>query len=589
MSAVTGSLKPGSVSPRRRRIDWVRLDPWRTLLLAVLALSVGTPLVFLVLGSFSTARMPSQFTFNTLTLKNHIEVWSDPGTWAVFGNTFWYVIGSTVSAVAIAALLAWLVERTDMPGKIWVYAAIPMTLAMPGMLQAMAWVLLLSPKIGLFNKSLMQAFDLESAPLDIYSIGGMIFVETFRLVPAGFLMLSPLLRNMDPALEEAAAMSGASNTQIFSRITARLLAPGLAAIAIYQGITALEVFEIPGILGLPSGVFVFSTKIYAIMHSSSFLPNYGQANALATFYLAIAVVATLAYGRVLTRSERFSTVAGKAFRPRRKALGGWRHAALGLVGIYLLLSLLLPTLVLLYISFMPYLQTPSLASLTRATLDNYRAIFSMNSLSVVLWNTATLALVTSLATVAASVLISMVVVRSRFWGRKLIDLLAFVPHSIPGIVTGIAMLWVFLVLDRLGVGLFGGIWSVCIVFTIGFLAYGTRAMSAAILQIHKDIEEAAFVSGAPTWQVMRRILLPLLLPACMGIALWTILQSIRMASQPLILLEGAKNEVLAVTIWNLWGEGQAAQVGAIGVMMIAAMLALATLLRLVASRFDIAR
>ena len=153
MSAVTGSLKPGSVSPRRRRIDWVRLDPWRTLLLAVLALSVGTPLVFLVLGSFSTARMPSQFTFNTLTLKNHIEVWSDPGTWAVFGNTFWYVIGSTVSAVAIAALLAWLVERTDMPGKIWVYAAIPMTLAMPGMLQAMAWVLLLSPKIGLFNKT----------------------------------------------------------------------------------------------------------------------------------------------------------------------------------------------------------------------------------------------------------------------------------------------------------------------------------------------------------------------------------------------------------------------------------------------------
>ena len=589
MSAVTGRLDAAAAPSGRRRIDWARFDPWRTVLLAILAILVGVPLVFLVLGSFSTARMPSQFMLGTLTLKNHIEVWSDPGTWNVMGNTFQYVFGSMLTAVVIAAMLAWLVERTDMPGKIWVYAAVPMTLAMPGMLQAMAWVLLLSPKIGLFNKSLMQALGLEHAPFDIYSIGGMIFVESFRLVPAGFLMLSPLLRNMDPSLEEAAAMSGASNVQTFWRITARLLAPALAAIAIYQGITALEVFEIPGILGMPSGVFVFSTKIYAVLHSSSFLPNYGQANALATFYIVIAIAATVAYGRVLARSERFSTVAGKAFRPRRRALGGWRWLAFGLVGVYLLLALVLPALVLLFMSFMPYLQAPSLASLSRATLDNYRAILSMTSLTVVLWNTVTLAVVTSVATVAASLLIAMVVVRSRFWGRKLVDLLAFLPHSIPGIVTGLAMLWVFLALDQLGVSLFGGIWSVCIVFTIGFLAYGARAMSSSLVQIHTDIEEAALVSGAPAWQVMRRVLLPLLLPACLGLALWTILQSIRMASQPLILLEGAKNEVLAVTIWNLWGEGQAAQVGAIGVMMIASMLLLAMLLQWGASRFDLAR
>ncbi len=588
MSAVTQRLAPGASAPAFRRLNWSRIDPWRTLLLVAIAAAVFVPMLFLVLGSFSTARSPSQFTLETLTLKNHQQVWSDPGTWAVFGNTFWYVIGSTTVAVTIAGMLAWLVERTDMPGKVLIYAAVPMTLAMPGMLQAMAWVLLMSPKIGFFNKTLMGLFGLENPPFDIYSLGGMVFVESFRLVPAGFLMLSPLLRNMDPALEEAAAMSGASPAQTFWRITARLLLPGLAAIAIYQGITALEVFEIPGILGLPSGVLVFSTKIYAVLHSSSFLPNYGEANALATFYLLVAFAASFAYARVLSRSGRYSTVAGKGYRPRLQRLGRWRWLVLSLVVIYLLLALVLPALVLLYTSFMPFLQTPSVASLSRATLDNYRAIFSMRSMPVVLGNTLQLALVTCVATVVASFLISMVIVRSRFWGRRIIDMLVFLPHAIPGIVTGLAMLWVFLAIDQMGASLFGGIWSVCIVFTIGFLAYGTRAMSAALMQIHKDIEEAAQVSGASAFQVMRRIFAPLLLPAFLGLGLWSILQSVRMASQPLILLEGAKNEVLAITIWSLWGEGQAVQVAAIGVLMIAVMLVLAAGLRLLSRRYSFA-
>ncbi|MFN4283798.1 MAG: ABC transporter permease [Alphaproteobacteria bacterium] len=569
----------GAAFARRGRFN---LWPW--LLLILVAAAVFLPLVFLVLGSFSTASMPGAFSFDTLGMQNHIRVWTDPGTGAVFFNTLWYVLGSMVVGLGIAILLAWLVERTDMPGKIWIYAAVPMTLAMPGMLQAMAWVLMLSPKIGFINRSLMDWFGLAEGPINIYSIGGMVFVEGLRLVPTAFLMLVPLLRSMDPTLEEAAAMSGAGGASTLRKITIRLMLPGLVAVAIYQFITALEVFEVPGILGLPSGIYVFSTKIFAALNPATFLPNYGEANSLALLYLVVAIVATIAYSRVISKAERFSIVTGKGYRPRIQALGAWRYPALALVVLYLLLSVVLPTLVLAYISFMPVLMSPSLASLSRATLANYRAVFEMEQMRVVLWNTGIMVLITSTATVAISFCISLVVVRSKFWGRKLLDQLVFLPHAIPGIVIGLAMLWLFLKGDKLGLALFGTIWTVCIVFVIGFMSYGTRVMNAAILQIHKDLEEAAQISGAPQWRVMWRVFVPLLLPAFVSVWIWTALHAVRIAGQPLILTEGEQNELLAVTIWNLWGEGEAVMVGAIGTLMILALLLLTLVLRVATVR-----
>ena len=557
-----------------------RLNPWPTLLLAIVAAVVILPLIFLILGSFSTARMPGEFSLATMGMQNHIKVWSDPGTVAVFTNTAIYVAGSTALGLSFAIILAWLVERTDLPGKLWIYAAVPMTLAMPGMLQSMAWVLLLSPKIGFINKTLMNAFGWETAPLNIYSLGGMIFVEGLRLVPTAFLMLVPLLKSMDPSLEEAAAMSGANGLRTLRKVTLRLLLPGLMAVGIYQFITALEVFEVPGILGLPAGIYVFSTKIFAALNTANFIPNYGEANSLALLYLVIAVIATIVYSKVIAKSERFSIVTGKGYRPRIQKLGAWRYTAFALIGFYLLFSVILPTLVLAYISFMPFLQTPTLASFSRFTWANYKNVFEMEHIRVVLWNTIWMVLVTSTATVAFSFAVSLVIVRSKFWGRKLLDQLVFLPHAIPGIVIGLAMLWFFIKFDKLGFSMFGSIWSVCIVFVIGFMSYGTRAMNAAILQIHRDLEEAAQTSGAPQWRVMWRVFVPLLLPTFVGVWIWTALHAVRMASQPLIMTEGESNELLAVTIWNLWGEGYAVVVGAIGTLMILSLLLLTLLLRL---------
>lgn len=546
---------------------------WSLAVLAVVVLLVATPMLFLVLGSFSAARLPADFSLSTLTVANYVKVWSDPGTYAVFVNTLVYAFGSAALGISIATILAWLVERTDMPCKTLVYIGVPLTLAMPGMLQTMAWVLLASPRIGFLNKAAMATFGLEAAPFDIYGMGGMIFVEGLRTVPTAFLMLVPLLRAMDPSLEEAARMSGAAPLSCFRRITLGLMVPGLLAVMIYQFTTALEGFEVPGILGLPAGTFVFSTKIYSALHSATTVPAYGEANALAMFYVVVAIISSYVYGRVISKSERYTVITGKGYQPRLSHLGGWRWPALGFTVLYIALSTIIPFLVLAYVSFIPYLQPPSLAAFSRMTLDNYVKVAHTDQLISTLWNTLTMTLAASTATVIVSAAISFVIVRSKFWGSRLLDQLAFFPHAIPGMAMGLALLWIYLQIDKLGTGLFGSIWAIVIAFTISYMAYGTRALNAAILQVHKDLEDAARMSGAPDWRVIARIFFPLLLPALGGVWIWTALHVVRVASLPLILADGPSNEVLAVLIWNMWDQGSVEVVGAIGTLLMVTLFA----------------
>lgn len=545
------------------------MSVWHLIVFAVVGASVVTPLVFLVLGSFSTASLPTEFTLSELSTVNYEDVWFDPDTYSVFANTFIYVIGATAFGISLAASLAWLVERTNIPGKIWIYAGVPMTLAMPGMLQAMAYVLLLSPRIGFINKAIEP---LGLGPINIYSLGGMIFIEGLRLVPTAFLMLVPLLRSMDPSLEEAAAMSGANPRSTLRKVTLRVMLPGLLAISIYQFMTALEVFEVPGILGLPASIYVFSTKIYSILHSVSVIPAYGQANALAMIYVVIALGATWVYARVIAKSERFTIITGKGYRPREVSLGKWRWVAFGVVFLFLMFSIILPFLVLLFVSFLPFLQAPSAAAFASMSFEHYIELWKTPLIGKVMSNTVLLVVISSTLTVIVSFLISLVVVRSKFWGRKVLDQLAFLPHAIPGIVMGLAFLWVFLQAGKIGIDIHGGLWAMSIAFVVGFMAYGTRSMNAAILQIHKDLEEAAHTSGAPHWRTMWRIFYPLMLPTFVGVWIWCMLHAVRAAGKPLILYEGSENQVLAILIWNMWDEGNIEAVGAIGTLMIVGLL-----------------
>jgi iron(III) transport system permease protein len=549
---------------------------WPYVVLILLSIAVLVPLAFLILGSFSTARLPTDFSLSQMSLVNYVKVWLDPQTYRLFVNTGIYVGGATVIGISIAAMLAWFVERTDMPGKIWLYAGIPMSLAVPGLLQAMAWVLLLSPKSGFINRALEDLFGTHTAPLNAYTLGGMAFVEGLRLVPTAFLMLVPLLRSMDPSLEEAAQVAGAKPVSMVRRVTLGLMLPGLVAVTIYQAMTALEVFEIPGVLGMPVGIHVFATKIYAILQGSDALPIFGQANALGMMYLVLGMSAAALYWLLIRRSERYTVVSGKAYRPRLTRLGSWRYAALSLVGLYLFLAIALPFLVMLYASFVPFLQQPSWKVFSHLTWDHYNYVFTYPKFGQTFRNTVVMVVATATATTVLAFLISLVIVRSRFWGRRLIDQIAFMPHAIPGIVAGLAFMWLFLTLHA-----FGTVFSIVVGFTVTFIAYGTRAMNAAILQVHRDLEDAASVAGATPLRTMLRVFFPLMLPSFVGLWIWVVLLSVRIAGLPLVLYEGPKNEVLAVLIWYMWDQGEIESVGAIGVMLMASLFLLVLMLRFI--------
>ena len=568
-----------AIAARTGQWQWPRVSIGPYLVLAVLAAAVFVPLIFLVIGSFSTARIPTNTNWSTISLANYAAIWLDPQTYRLLLNTVIFVVGATALGIALAALLAWLVERTNVPGKAWLYAVIPMTLAVPGLLQAMSWVLLLSPKSGFVNRALMAWWGLSAAPINIYTLSGMAFVEGLHLVPTAFLMLVPLLRTMDPALEEAAAMAGASPVSIVRRVTLKLMLPGIVAVSIYQTMTALEVFEIPGVLGMPVGLHVFATKIYAMLQSATGVPAFGQASALGMLYLLLGMTAAAFYWRMIHKSERYAVVSGKGYRPRVIDLGLWRWAALGVIALYIFLTIVLPFLVMLYISFVPFLQQPSFAVLRSLTWNHYEFLWTYPKFADTFWNTIEMVVLTATATAVASFLISLVVVRSKFWGRRLVDQLAFMPHAIPGIVAGLAFLWLFLV-----TGLFGTVLSLVIGFTVTFIAYGSRAMNAALLQIHRDLEEAALTAGASPLRVMRRVFFPLLLPTFVGLWIWVVLLAVRIAGLPLVLYEGPRNQVLAVLIWKMWDDGDIEAVGAIGVLLMAALFALVLLLRVIGFR-----
>lgn len=557
-----------------------RIFPWLVLVL-VLAMTI-TPIFSLIMGSFSLSRLPNEFSLDNLGLANYYAVWVEQRIDRVLWNTALYVIGSTIFGIVIAVILAWLVERTDMPGKIWVYAGVPLAIAVPGILHSITWVLLMSPRAGFINNAWIGLTG-SSVPLfDIYTMWGLIFAEGLRLVPVAFLMMVPLFRSMDPSLEEAAATSGASPLRATRRVTLMLMLPGLTAITIFQAITALENFEIPGILGLPVNLHVFSTRVFNIIDNVGTIPAFGQANAAAIFYLVVALVISFVYIRLVRHSERYAVITGKGYTPRQIRLRHWRYIALSGALLFLFLTIVLPFLVMLYISLINYMRQPSWEAVESFSFQHYEKVINQPRARKVLWNTIYMTLLTATSVTVLSFIVAYIIVRTRFVARYLLDMLAFLPHSIPGIVLGLALFWLLLQFDILtGASTFGSLYALVFGFTVLFIAYGVRAMSTALLQIHADIEDAAKLSGAPPFRVATRIFAPLLMPTIVGIWIYCALLSVRFISLPLILSQGGDNEVLGVMIWYLWDNGNISSVGAIGVALMLFMFFLALILRLV--------
>lgn len=533
----------------------------------VLLVLVGLPFLFLLLSSVKPSGFPLS---DGWTLAHYEKVYADPGYWRLLGTTAVFALGSVAVAMLLATALVWLVERTDMPLRGLVRALVILPIAVPPVLLAIGWTMLLSPRIGFLNGLLQDLLGLEQAPFDIYSLPGMIFVEGLSLVPPAFLLLSPAFRNMDAGLEEAALASGASLWQLLRRILLPLLAPAILATAIFLAIAALIVFDIPGTLGVPAGLHVVATRVYYLTHHNPVgLPAYGTVSAMSAFFVVLLLLLAYAYQRATRRAGAFTTISGKGYRPRPFRLGHWRWAALTLPLAYVLLAVVAPVGMLLWMSLTPYQMAVSASAVEQLTLRNH-AHFLANGLTTdATINSVLIAVLAASAVAALSLAVSWIVVRSRLPGRRLVDLVAFLPIAIPGTIVGVTLIYVYLTITV--VPIYGSIWIIVLAYVTVFLSFGTRTTNSVMMQIHPDLEEAGATSGATRLQVVRRILLPLLVPALVVVWVWVLAIAMRELSAALM-LQGLNNATLPTVLWDYWVGGEPNKAAAVGVWLVAALL-----------------
>jgi iron(III) transport system permease protein len=558
-----------------------RLRRWLpTLLLGgVLAYLVAVPLVILLISSFTPSGLPFDPGW---TLDNYIKTYTDPEFYKLVWTTVKFAVGATLGALSIGIVIAWLVERTDMPARGLVRVMVILPMATPPVLLAIGWVMLLSPRIGFFNDILSGAFGLGEAPFNIFSLGGMIFVESLSLVPSTFLMLSPAFRNMDPNLEEAALTSGAGVWMMIRRIVLPLLLPALLAAGAFLFIVGFLVFDIPGTIGMPVGLFVLASRIvYLASDAAGGMAQYSLISAIAVFFLAILLLLAYLYQRATRQTSRFVTVTGKNYRVRPFKLQGWRWPAFGLVALYFFLATVAPVGILVWTSLMPYQAPVSVEMLSQITFANHEAFFSNRRVIQATQNSIVIAIIAATLVALLSVLVSWLVVRSRAPGRRVIDALAFLPIAIPGTMIGVALIYVYLSVNFLAI--YGTIWIIVIAYTTTYLSFGSRATHGVMAQMHQDLEDAARTSGAGWLRLMRRIVVPLAFPAVLAVWIWVLAHCMRELSAAL-LLQGGDNRTLPVLLWNYWSGGEPNKAAAVGVWLVAALLVVVSAWQIIAQR-----
>jgi iron(III) transport system permease protein len=500
------------------------------------------------------------------TAQNFVEVFSDPRTFTVLLDTVAFSLISLVVALAFGIPAAWLAERTDFPAKTLLFTLMAVGLLIPGFAAAMGWLFLLHPRIGLINQFLMSTFHLAGPPLSISSIAGMGWVQGLNLAPLAFIMTAAVFRSMDPTLEEAALMHGASSLTVLRRITVRLAWPGILAAAIYIFMTAFAAFDVPAIIGWGNRIFTFTTYLYLLLNPQDTLPRYGLGAALSTVAMAIAALMSWWYGAMQARSRRFAVVTGRAYRPKIVKLGRRRLAAWCLIWVYLVLGKVLPIALLAWSSLLPFFQLPSARAFATVSLTHYSSLPWDLALTA-LWNTCILAVLTPSLTLGLSLAFSWIVLRSKFPGRAVFDFIAFLPHAVPSIVFGVGALLLTLFVIQRALPIYGTVWLLLIVFTIARLSYGTRMTNSGLIQIHTELEESALMSGGTAWDAFARISVPLLAPTLLYAWLWIALLIFRELTLAVI-LSTADNLTFPVVVWSLWLGGGLGQASALAMVML---------------------
>jgi iron(III) transport system permease protein len=498
----------GAVQDTRADHRRVVSAAWVVFLLALLTFLVIYPILTLLLGALTdTNPVVEGFSLRHLSVANFITVLINPNVAGALLNTMIACTGGTAIAVAIGLTFSWIVVRTNTPFKRLIAAASILPLFTPPLVAGVAWSILGSPRTGLINTMFKWAG--LNWHVDFYSLTGLVAVFGIYYAPYVYMFTASALRNMDPSLEEAAEISGASAVATLFTVTFPLIMPAIISGMLLSFIVMLGIYGIPAVLGAPTNIDVLTTYIFKLTNWSP--PLYNTAAAVAIILMAVTGLLVFVQQKVLS-GRSYTTVAGKAYRPRNLDLGPWRWLTFGLSVVYLFVVALLPVLALIVAAFRKFMFIRDVASLfdmKQYSLFHFHSIFDNPLTLNSIYNAVEVGIVTALAGGVLAFAIGYTIHRSHVPGRRSIDLLSTLPVAIPGLVIGVAYLWAWIGIPG---GLYGTIWILALAFIARFMPDTVKSLSTSFLQIHRELEEAAWVCGKGMLGTIRTIVLPLASP-----------------------------------------------------------------------------
>ncbi len=543
--------------------------------LAAIVWVAAAPFLMLVYSSFTADRDKLPFETTNFSFANYIHILQDARTWEVIATTAAFTIGATGIGIGLAMFLAWLIERTDVPCRRFLFVATLVPMAIPSMIYAMAWIQLGGPNNGLVNTTL-DNIGLGFLKFNVFSLWSMIVIQGLSLASHAYLLIAVAFRTFDTSWEEQSFICGRGRFATLFSITLPMLKPALLAAALFFTVVSMETFDIPVTLGLTSHVQVVSTQIYWSTHpESGRLPDYGLASALAVFLVGIAFLLIHLYHRATRHAKRFVTITARGYRPRRVPLGAWRWPLFAAAMTFVLAAVALPVFILVWRSLLRFYQYPSMAALNLVNVNSYRNIFNDPDIPSVLGNTARMALLAAAVTTVLAAGAAWQIVRgpvSARWRRRL-NTLAFFPQSLPGVVVGLSLIFIYLWLP---IPVYGTLWIIGLAMVTRFLAYSVGTLIAAQMQISGELEEASRIAGAGRARTYLQIVLPLIFPALVAAFLWVLIHIVRELGLSLMLYT-LQSQVLSTKIWLLWENGRVADACATGVLTVVALLLLLSL------------
>jgi iron(III) transport system permease protein len=552
------------------------------ILLILLAIVVYLTLIPLIMVLYGTFRDGPPGTDASFTLMNYARAYGDLGILKLAMNTMVFAVGGAMVSFVCGSFLAWVTERTDTPLKGMIYWLALLPFVIPGILTTIAWVLLLSPKIGWINRFLIEQGGFSNAPFNLYSMMGMIWVFGIDNITLPFFLMAASFRSMDPALEEAGRASGMSGFSTFWHVNIKLMIPTIFAVVLLLVVRGIETFEVPAVIGLPAEVKVYASEIFLALRMYQ-PPDYNLAGAYSTFYLLVASVGVGLYLKATSASEKYATITGKGYRPRTQRLGRWRYVTLSLSLMILFVGVVLPFLVIALTSVLPIYASPSYKLLSLLTLDNYRTVLGLDLFYQALVNNVFVGLVSATVAALLAAVVAWVVVRTKVRGRKLLDVVAFTPMAFPGIVLGLALLWMYLTLP---IPIYGTVWILVIAYVTKYIPITLRACHTALLQLHPEMEEASVISGSSWLRTFTRVVLPLILPGVAAGWFYVLALTFKALSLP-VLLSHLGTEVLPVVIYGFYESGRFSELSALGVLLIGGLSLVALGTRVFATHFSV--